>query len=265
MFQCEEVSETTEARTDPRLDPATLRCLPATDDRGSILLIGVVHDHPASLARVRMLLEAVAPDVLALELPPLAVPLFRLYATDDRAPPRLGGEMSLAIQVAEPVEVVGIDGPTPGYVRRLLAEARRGATPWSTLRAALSDVLGSTAQAIASRLGAVLGAVTPIRLQLYEHHAYDVTLLDPPADQADHERSHRDQQRAFLAAIETPPARQFIDRLREETMAHRLATLAATGDVVAVVGAEHLDPLTRSLDGPDGPTESTRHGSLQTR
>ncbi len=96
---CDAVASSLGDDGDPRLTPETVRCVPGRGDRG-VVVVGVVHDHPASLFRVAHLVETVEAAVLALELPPLAVPLFRLYARDDRTPPRLGGEMSVAVRAA---------------------------------------------------------------------------------------------------------------------------------------------------------------------
>jgi len=85
----------------------------------------VLHDHPASTYRVRTLIGRVDPAVLALELPPLALPLYDQYATDERTPPTLGGEMSAAIQAADADRVAGIDGPTPGFLRRVASGLHR--------------------------------------------------------------------------------------------------------------------------------------------
>ena len=58
---------------DPRVTDRWCRRGPATN----VTLLGVVHDHPASVARARIVAEAMGPDVLALELPAAAVPLYR--------------------------------------------------------------------------------------------------------------------------------------------------------------------------------------------
>ena len=110
MFDCTRVADELAASEDPRLDEEYLRCLPGTDRHGPVLLVGVVHDHPASIARVVRMVETFPPDTLALELPPLAMPLFRRYAADSQQPPRLGGEMSAAIQSTDAGHDRGPDG-----------------------------------------------------------------------------------------------------------------------------------------------------------
>ena len=47
------------------------------------------------------------------------MPLYETYAAGDESPPAFGGELSAAIQAAETDDVVGIDGPSPGFVREL--------------------------------------------------------------------------------------------------------------------------------------------------
>ena len=66
-----------------------------------LLVVGCVHDHPASVFRARSLVESLAPDVVAVELPGLAVPLFeRVGRTADEGPDSVGGEMSAALPAA---------------------------------------------------------------------------------------------------------------------------------------------------------------------
>ncbi|MCL7417304.1 MAG: hypothetical protein M8354_05630, partial [Halalkalicoccus sp.] len=91
-------------------NPEYIRTLP------ELTLVGVVHDHPASVARVEAVLRDSCPETLALELPPLAIPLYRSYATDAGFPSNAGGEMSAAIR-ASTASVVGIDGPSSGFSR----------------------------------------------------------------------------------------------------------------------------------------------------
>ncbi len=102
-----------ESFDDPRITEQFCRHLEGS--AGDLILLGVVHDHPASVARVERVLEAVDPDVLALELPSAALPLYRTYAAggaDESDSPRFGGEMSAAIRASPDVDVVGIDART---------------------------------------------------------------------------------------------------------------------------------------------------------
>lgn len=248
MFECPDLAEAVDGeRADPRLDEQSLRCVPGADGLGAVVLVGVVHDHPASLFRVAHVLETVTPEVLALELPPLAVPLFRLYARDRRTPPRLGGEMGTAIQAAGDVRTAGIDAPNRGYLRRLAGALLAERPPVGVVRSVLRDLASGVTHALACRLAALVGAVTPLRPRLYSQIEYDCSVLDTPSVQADHEAAHLAQREAFLRSIETPPSIRRIDDLRETGMAARLRELRAGGDVVAVVGMEHLDALDSAL------------------
>jgi pheromone shutdown protein TraB len=248
MFDCLEIA--TEVETppvDPRLGEQFLRCIPGTDELGTVLLVGVVHDHPASVFRVAHLLESFTPEVLALELPPLAMPLFRMYAENRFTPPKLGGEMSMAIQAAGNVRTVGIDAPNQAYLRLIAEELLTDRVSLSVTKSVLKDVTRGFAHALACRLGAVIGAITPLRLQLYSHIEYDCSLLESPAVQAEHESRHVSQRQAFLRAIKTPPTIRRIDEIREAGMVTRIQELRTEGEVVAIIGVEHLDTLETQL------------------
>ncbi|MFC7177159.1 hypothetical protein [Halosegnis marinus] len=155
--------------------------------------------------------------------------------------------MSAASQAAGDVPTVGIDAPSRTYLRLLAAELLANPAPRGVVRALARDLVSGVGHALACRLGALVGAVTPVRLRLYSHIEYDCSLLDDPTVQADHEAAHVGQRQAFLRAIETPPAIARIDAVREAAMATRIRELRAAGDVVAVVGIEHLDALETAL------------------
>lgn len=251
MFECTEITAAIEAdRADPRVRDDYVRCLPGDGTRGSVLLLGVVHDHPASVYRVAHLLTSIEADVLALELPPLAIPLFRLYADVDRRPPRLGGEMSAAIQANDPPRVSGIDAPNREYLRGLARRILAEDHPVPVVRSVLSDLVSGVAHAVACRLGAVVGEFTPLRPVVYAPITYDCSVYDTPADQAAHEAAHLAQRQSFLGAIVTPAKTRLVDTVREDAMAARIDGLRTAGDVVAVVGMEHLDPLASRLATP---------------
>ena len=247
MIDCDAVAGATRGdAADPRVDPERVRCLDGDGDTGSVLLIGVVHDHPASVFRVSQLLTTFDPDVLALELPPLSIPLFRRYARDTDTPPRLGGEMSAAIGAAGAVLVVGVDAPNRRYLRTLVARLRDAGSR-DLLAAVARDTGAGLGQAVACRLGAVVGRLTPHTPRVYTHIPYETTLLDDPETQADHEDRHLARHRAFVDVVEPPPATALVDRTREDVMAARLHELRGEGDVVAVVGTNHLAPLAARL------------------
>jgi len=228
-----------QAATDPRLDEATIARV------GGVVLVGVLHDHPASVYRVRTVVEAVDPDALALELPPLAVPLAAHHAADERTPPALGGEMSAAVQAAGTDRVVGIDGPSVGFLRYLAAELyAEGAAP-ATVRRAAASLRSVTSRAVTRRATASVAALTAVQVAVDPPTTYDTGRADDPAHQAAEERRRVDTAQSMLQAFRPPPAAAIRRAARERYMADRLGALA--GDVVAVVGLAHLDAVAGHL------------------
>lgn len=232
---------------DPRLHEEYVRRVPGHGGAGEVLLAGVVHDHPASTYRVRTLLQREDPDVLALELPPLAVPLYEQYADDDRAPPRFGGEMSAAVQAAPTDLVAGIDGPEPRFLRRLVATLRSEDASLETVREAARRVWSITGHAVRCRLAAALSARTSLGLELDEPTVHEVDAADPPEAQAADERRHVRRATAFTNAVQTGSASRCCDRAREQHMVARLDDLRRDGAVLAVVGIDHLDAVRDGL------------------
>ncbi|KDE58051.1 hypothetical protein EL22_07350 [Halostagnicola sp. A56] len=229
---------------------------------GEVVLLGVVHDHPASIGRVRTVIERVDPDTLALELPSAAVPLYRAYARDERSPPRFGGEMSAAIDAVSNTEVVGIDAPNWPFVRRLVARLVADRVSPSTARRVLSSLGNATRDALTSRVAATVTDATSLTVAADEPVSYSCTRADDPETQAAHERAHVAGVRALLGGtedeVERPTA--YRDDARERCMVEQLRARRADGSVVAVVGADHLDALEAGLsDSLSG--GSTRHSS----
>lgn len=246
MFDCTCIANELAASDDPRLDETYLRCIPETAGLKPVLLVGVVHDHPASIARVVSVLETFDPDTLAVELPPLAMPLFRQYADDEHHPPRLGGEMSAAIQATDAASI-GVDAPTMTYLSRLLQTVRRERPPRSVLGRLVTDLGSMAKQALATRFASAIVRRTPFRLRVYDPIEHGSSLLDPPRRQADHERSFLSQRAALFGAIHPPEATSIIDDAREQSMSALLDRARADGAVVAVLGMEHLDPVEAEL------------------
>lgn len=246
MSDCQELLPTlTATEDDPRLSPEAVRCIEATDDLGAVILVGVVHDHPASEFRVRHAIETVNADVVAIELPPLSVPLFSRYAATKEDPPPLGGEMSIAIQTAD-VPVVGIDAPNRPYLSRVARALVGRQTSLGVRRSIIGDLARISAHAVVTRLGSLYGRLArpPV---LYQPIQYDTSPFDTPGEQATHESAHLSTRASFLRAVQPPPSIEVIDDLREQAMADRLASLRGDGRVVAIVGMEHLDPLVAHL------------------
>lgn len=247
MTECSErIRELLDATDDPRVDRAYIRCIDGLGTLGAVVLVGVVHDHPASEFRVRRVVEHLSPDILALELPPLAINLFTIYADDTEVPPQLGGEMSTAIQ-ATTASVVGIDAPNRLYLRRLLDRLRDSPIERRLQRFLLTDLIRSSGHALLTRLGAFLGSLSSITPVLYEPIRYDSSPFDDPASQAGHEAAHLDKRASFLRAIDAPPGIDLIDNLRETAMVERIQQLRLEGDVLVVLGMEHLDPVAEDL------------------
>ena len=207
----------------------------------------MLHDHPASAYRVRTLVERVDPAVLALELPPLAVPLYEQYAADERTPPTLGGEMSAAIQAAAADRIVGIDGPSPGFLRRVARGLRRTDASADTVKKTAGAVCSVTKDTLTCRLAAAVSSVTPFQVAVDTPTAYDTAWGDDAGRQADDERACIDRANSMLSAFETPPAAAVRTTARERYMADRLGDLRTDGRVVAVVGMAHLDAVARRL------------------
>lgn len=238
---------------DPRITGEHLRSIDAPT--GTVTLVGVVHDHPASAFRARTVVADRAPDVLALELPPLSVPLFERYAEDTRTPPAFGGEASAAIQASPAARVVGIDGPTLPFLGRLAATLYREDASVGTLRGVLDGLATVTKNAVRCRLAGSLAAVTAVRLEVDSPVTYATDRADSAERQAANERAQIDRARAVLDAFEPSRSASFGDDVREAHMADRLADLRRDGDVVAVVGRHHLDRIAERIaarsDEPD--------------
>ncbi|WP_255192456.1 hypothetical protein [Natronobeatus ordinarius] len=228
---------------DPRVNDRFLRRV-AGDD-GDVTLVGVVHDHPASVARVELVLESVRPDALALELPPAAVSLYRAYARDGTT--RLGGEMSAAIRAAPDADVVGIDAPNWSFLRRLVVRLVADRVPPTTARRLVSSVGGATRQAVTCRLAATLTNATSVTVTCDEPIEYAVDRTDSPARQAEHEHGHVTAVQSLLANADGGPM-SYRDELRERCMVDRLESLREGGSVVAVVGVDHLDAIEAGLE-----------------
>ncbi|WP_254273326.1 TraB/GumN family protein [Haloarcula marina] len=231
--------------TDPRLHDAYVERHPGAD--GDVVLVGALHDHPASKYRVRTIVERERPAVLALELPPLTLPLYEHYAADDGTPPLFGGEMSAAIQAATTDHVAGIDGPTPAFLRRVLARLYRERASFETVRDTAKRFLSVSKKAVTARLAATLATLTTVQVAVDAPTAYGTGWRDDPADQADDERERVRTANAMLSAFEPPPAAAIQTTARERHMAERLRALRRHGDVVAVVGIAHLDGVAAHL------------------
>jgi hypothetical protein len=240
---------------DPRLNEEYLRRLPEL----GLTLVGVVHDHPASVHRARAVVRERDPEAVALEAPPLATPLYRAYAEDSNSedsnagdsqiPPRFGGEMSAAAQAADEcdAEVVGIDGPTADFFARLARNCWRERASPETLRRVASGVASVTRHALVCRGAAEIAERTSLRVEVDSPVEHDCDRLDSPAVQARDERRQAKRSQSLLRAFDPPRPVRLRDETREECMAAKLETLCSQGETVAVVGLDHLDGVVEQL------------------
>lgn len=231
---------------DPRTNPETIRSVSGTGDTGRVTLVGVVHDHPASAHRVRAAVAAADPAVVALELPPLSLPLFRRYAAADRVPPEHGGEMSAAIQAAGDRRVVGIDLPRSGATTTLWRRLRE---TWPSVRTAAGVVRTLATVSLHAawcRVAAGWGRLSGTSPAVDEPVSHDCSRSDPPGEQAADEARIRAAESALLGAVEAPHVTA-LDDAREAAMAAALTAHRAVGPVVAVVGFGHLDAVADRL------------------
>ncbi|KYH26734.1 hypothetical protein HAPAU_18380 [Halalkalicoccus paucihalophilus] len=216
-------------------NPEYVRTLP------ELTLVGVVHDHPASVARVEAVIRDSGPETLALELPPLAIPLYRTYATDAEFPSNAGGEMSAAIR-ASTASIVGIDGPSSGFSRAFYRYIEREHLDSGTLERLYESVRTASKRAFRCRLAAT-AIGRRLELEGERPFTYD---CDPAAglvELAADERSYVSMARSATAF--SPPHVAHRDAICEECMAKALCELS--GPIVAVVGIDHLEGLVSRL------------------
>ncbi|MFC7135099.1 MULTISPECIES: hypothetical protein [Salinibaculum] len=231
-----DVTADLDADEDPRLDTDFYRAVPGTGDEHDAILVGVVHDHPASSHRVRRVARALEPDALALELPPLAVPAFERAATAESAQFDCD-EMSAAIAAAPESAVVGVDSLGPRFGRHFLRNAVDTGASVRTLRRAAGGVGRIARHAVRCRLDAA---------ETDDSAAEAVTegmAARTPAEQAADERTQVARSRSLLGAIERPRADRLLDATREDTMADGIARLRRDGTVLGVLGLSHLDTV----------------------
>ena len=234
-----------EDNADPRLSNEHVRTV--TTAAGRITLVGVVHDHPASVFRAREVVSRREPAVLGLELPPLAVPLFREYARDKQTPPSFGGEMSAAIQAADTDRLVGIDGPSRRFMRQLAASLVEERADSGTIRSVAEALAVASKSAITSRFAAIISQFRATPIDVSRPWEYDVDITDSADLQAADERQHLGRAQALSASLIPPTSKRIRDEVREKQMVAELASVADAGEVVAIVGRNHLDPVASEL------------------
>jgi hypothetical protein len=233
--------------TDPRLRADSVEFVPGTHDREPVCLVGVVHDHPASVARVRKVVSALSPDVLALELPPSGVGLFERFAADGASPPSRGGEMSAAIQATPESRVVGIDAPSRRFAGVLGATLQEGDVDRETIAGITRRTTSLTAHAVACWAAGTAKRLSLPFPDVAPQLEYDCEHADPPRVQAEHEAGHVRRSQSFLAAVDAPAGQERFGELRESAMASRVRSLRTDESVVAVVGFDHLEAVADRL------------------
>lgn len=231
---------------DPRVREEFIEDLSERAAADRLILVGVVHDHPASRHRVQAVVESVDPSVVALELPPLAIPRYEQYAADERTPPVRGGEMSAAIQAAAPTaSVVGIDGPSVPFLHELLRTCVRERPPPATAWRVARSLWSVSRDAVRYRVAAAVARRSTVDATVEQ----DCRPADEPHEQADDEWAQYRQSVAVSSALGAPTAVRLRDSVREAHMAARLAEFEKGSAVVAVVGLGHLEPLVDRLTG----------------
>jgi len=226
--------------SDPRINEQYVRLI--EDESPPVVLVGVVHDHPASNHRVAALVEAVDPETVAVELPDFLVPV-----VDSEKHEGDGGEMAAAITAAGTTPAVGIDVAGRGTGGSLVAELREQSVGPSTILRTVRSACKITAQAVLARVAhaGVPGFATVADLE--SDHDYDLPADASPTVQADHERSHIERSTTLSRAFEPPAAAKLLDAVRERHMSKRLERLREDGPVVGVVGYGHLDSIEERL------------------
>lgn len=237
--------------SDPRVNGSNVRYV----DGGPapVVLVGVVHDHPASVYRAETVVETVAPHTVAVELPDVLVPVIERAVGEETAAAEegVGGEMATAMAAAEGA-VVGIDVPGRGTGRALLTELRTERRSPRTVLRAIGDVGRIAGHALLGRLAGLGVPGTPAVEDLEQRHEYDLPADVTPETQADHEQAHVRRSTTLLRSFDPPAATAFLDAVRERYMVGRLQSLRRNGPVVAVVGHGHLDEIEAMLKNRNG-------------
>lgn len=233
--------------TDPRVSEEYIRHITTTNP--PVVLVGVVHDHPASIHRVEAIIDALDPGVVAVELPDLLIPSFTAAIETGDA---VGGEMTAAIRAADTTSVIGIDVPSRGLGSALIAALSTHEPDLSTTVRTLRSVGKMIGHTAIGRLASSGVPGLPTIRDLEHSQDYDIPADARPQSQADHEAAHLGRSTTLLRAFEPPPATRLMDAIREAHMADRLGSVRHEKPVVAVVGYSHLDGITAALKNRTG-------------
>lgn len=215
--------------SDPCVSAEHVRRIPGLGaDEGDVILVGVVHDHPASIHRASAVVEIADPDVVALELPALSV---KNGGVTGR------GEMAAAAESAGDASVVGIDGPSVSFVRKLVSTAVAERPSPRVLGRVLRGVVDAWIEAIGS------GSQSTAQHAAIRTDGGTESSTELAAD----ERRIADRGLSLAAATTPPPTVRIRDAAREATMIDEIARLRGRRRVVAVIGLAHLDAIERGL------------------
>ena len=250
------ITRLTTALEDPRVAHSDFRHVPATHGNGWVTLVGVVHDHPASVFRVVETLTELEPDTVALEIAPVAIPLFHQLARDQGTDPETGlpessggGEMSAAIGAAGDAHVVGIDLPNRASLKTMFEAIRHESL---SARRALRAGHAFGVQALHAVHCRVSHVASKIGIDIdpkLDPRSDTSTRTESPDAQAAEEDAAVAAGTTLLRAFSRPPAMEAFDRAREAAMADELRTHRQDGsNVVAVVGYAHLNPILERLE-----------------
>lgn len=248
------ISELVSSIDDPRVSREDFRLLPGTGDDGDVTVIGVVHEHPASVYRVERATALLDPDVVALELPPLATPLFERYADEPDAGSAgavpSGGEMSAAIRASGDARVVGIDLPDVKRTGTVLDALRAEQLSVPAAVRALRSFESLFGHALRCRIANWASRIG-VTIDPHVDRGTETTGCSPSAsadEQAAAEAAVIGAGTTLLRSFTRPPAVRTFDRARERAMARTLTELGRDGSVVAVVGYAHMDPIADAMN-----------------
>ena len=233
--------------TDPRLTDEYVRLIEGDDENGrvgDVLLLGSVHDHPASSYRIGERVWKFDPDALALEVTPLSLPWF-VTSADREVNPTC--EMTAAVAAAPDSRPVAIDGLDAEFFATLVRNLRAEGPRYSTVRAVARGIGAVAKHATKCRLAALADRYTPYRPSAGEPVSHDCDRTDPPEVQAADERRQASTSLALLRAVERPAPVAVRDETRETCMVRRIERLREDGDVAAVVGVGHLEAVAEEL------------------
>lgn len=222
-------------RDDPRISHRFVSTV-LQDDAHPVVLVGTVHDHPASAFRVRTLVSEIEPAYTAVELPPAAIPLFEQLIVQN-------SEFGAACAASrDSSEVVGIDGFGLSFAKHFarMSLEMTGIQSGDVLNA-LKSVWSIQKETATMRLKGSGEQATAFD--------YDVTGWSDPIDQAESEVAEVKDHEALMGAFNTPDAQKLLDTSREEHMAEEIDSLRQDGVVVAVVGYAHMDKIEQKLNG----------------